>query len=500
MASEITADGHIIAPLNITHPAPGLDLAGFQWAPVGGLNKCPVAKSEVARRLAVDGDQTPLTEDQPPASGEAQTDEQLHVPGGPGSHPETDPPFPLKHFKGSYAGNGFNLIWIPTPFPDPLPKDTPDGPNDNKLILNLTTEQLTFGPTLGNIPNRGFGDQGDLILNGLAYLQTVQNTTNPETGKGDKPRSTEGSGIHFEPGVWLRVPAANFQKGRDTICRMASIPHGTTINAQGFVPEKVNGSVIGGKPGGPDFDSKALTLNTQPFVIGEPERRRQIFLRQMDAERRNDTRREPSGDLKPFRDSGRITTDIIRNPNLVLKNAITTSNLNIKETITFTVTSGNPAEELNAGGTANIAFLAGPQAPVVATEEDADKPTKGVTILSPGEGDKPNAHADFMTATFFIELVEYDVVVGKMAPGSTQILLASLPPGARAPTPRFAITAPPGGVSERKTIKVPGIQIQYSQNVNLNFGPPVTDGMLTWPHVSVATLVPTDPQPFTMKE
>jgi len=34
---------------------------------------------------------------------------------------------------------------------------------------------------------------------------------------------------------------------------------------------------------------------------------------------------------------------------------------------------------------------------------------------------------------------------------------------------------------------VPFIQIQYSQTVFLNFGP------LTWPHVSVATLIPADP-------
>jgi hypothetical protein len=76
-----------------------------------------------------------------------------------------------------------------------------------------------------------------------------------------------------------------------------------------------------------------------------------------------------------------------------------------------------------------------------------------------------------------------------MEEGETQILLASFPPGARAPTPKLAITAPPGDATERKTIKVPGIQIQYSQTVNLNFGPGT---MLTWPHVSVATLVPTD--------
>ncbi|KAH7009432.1 uncharacterized protein B0I36DRAFT_257663 [Microdochium trichocladiopsis] len=471
MASEITLDGHIIAPLNITHPAPALDLAGFQWCPIGGgPKKAPISK--LSRRLSRDGEEVPLTDDQPPASDEAQVDEQLHVPGGPGSEPEKILPFPLEQFKGSYAGNGFNLIWVPSTF-QTLGNSCGDGPNDNRLLLSLTTEQLTFGPTLGKIPNRGFRNQEDIFLGGLAYLQTVQDTTNVETGKGDKPRSSKGSGIHFEPGIWLHVPAADFQGGCDTICRMASIPHGTTINAQGFVPERNTSTVIGGEPKFPQFDK----LDTTPFIIGRPEDKQKFFKVEMNAERENLTRRVPAN-LEKFnaQGTGRITTEIIQNPNLVLQNAIDTSNLDIKETITFKVTTGNSNSELNAGGTANIAFLAGPQTPF---------------------GDDPNAHTEFMTSTFYIERIEYDVVVDKMEEGETQVLLASFPPGARAPTPKFAITAPPGGVTERKTIRVPGIQIQYSQTVNLNFGP---GAILTWPHVSVATLVPTDPQPFKITE
>ena len=57
---------------------------------------------------------------------------------------------------------------------------------------------------------------------------------------------------------------------------------------------------------------------------------------------------------------------------------------------------------------------------------------------------------------------------------------------------RQLVTSPSKLPSEPKKILVPGIQIQYSQMVNLNFAG------LTWPHVSVATLVPTGPQPFTM--
>jgi hypothetical protein len=38
-----------------------------------------------------------------------------------------------------------------------------------------------------------------------------------------------------------------------------------------------------------------------------------------------------------------------------------------------------------------------------------------------------------------------------------------------------------------RTLTVTSVQIQYSQTVNLNFK------NLSWPHVSVATLVPADP-------
>ncbi len=52
--------------------------------------------------------------------------------------------------------------------------------------------------------------------------------------------------------------------------------------------------------------------------------------------------------------------------------------------------------------------------------------------------------------------------------------------------PTFTLT-PPNNILVNKTIVVPYIQIQYSQTVFLNFGP------LTWPHVSVATLIPSSP-------
>src|SRR6516162_2919492 len=46
-----------------------------------------------------------------------------------------------------------------------------------------------------------------------------------------RPDVTSGSatGIHFEPGLWLAVPATTNPNEPFTVARMASIPHGTTL-------------------------------------------------------------------------------------------------------------------------------------------------------------------------------------------------------------------------------------------------------------------------------
>jgi hypothetical protein len=51
------------------------------------------------------------------------------------------------------------------------------------------------------------------------------------------------------------------------------------------------------------------------------------------------------------------------------------------------------------------------------------------------------------------------------------------------------LVTPPVEITEPRTIIVRSTQIQYTQTVLLNFNG------LTWPHVSVATLVPSDPVP-----
>jgi hypothetical protein len=91
-----------------------------------------------------------------------------------------------------------------------------------------------------------------------------------------------------------------------------------------------------------------------------------------------------------------------------------------------------------------------------------------------------------MTATFWIETVEYVIEVPIFKLGQPPLMLK---PKTRFPgqhVPVFSVT-PPIEITKPREIKVRSTQIQYSQTVMLNFA------RLTWPHVSVATLVPAEP-------
>jgi hypothetical protein len=148
-----------------------------------------------------------------------------HAVVGP---PTPRPPLgPLSAFAGDWVGNGFNTIFrpdsaaTPTPLPNPVPPPPP--PRDNILELNLTSESLSFSPSLGSVPNRGTATQQDIFLNGVPYLQTINDIT----------IHGESIGIHVEPGIWIHVPATTVPQLGESVTRMASIPHGTTIEAQG---------------------------------------------------------------------------------------------------------------------------------------------------------------------------------------------------------------------------------------------------------------------------
>ena len=341
---------------------------------------------------------------------------------GPASAPS---PGPLAAFAGTFKGHGLNVTFRPnsTQTPTPLPTP-PTGPSGNVLEINLTTETLSFSPALGSVPNRGFR-QGDIFLTGVPYLQSISDVTVP----------SQPVGIHFEPGLWIAVPATAFPEEDATVLRRGSIPHGTTIEAQG------TSSVASGKPTIPAVDITPLTIPTP----GNPPKK-VPFPSQTAADA--ETARIPQ-DLSPFIAAGTITQAILTDPNTLLRDHIASQD--ITETTTIEI-STHPGTE-------------------------PDHPAQDA-----------NAQATQMTATFWIETVRYVIEVPAHRHGSPPLTIAAPAGEAGQPGPRFLVD-PPVDIIKPRPITVTSTQIQYSQHRLLNF-----NGLL-WPHVSVATLVPDRPIP-----
>jgi len=246
-----------------------------------------------------------------------------------------DPLGPLAGLAGNWAGQGFNVIWRPHPL-------KPSG-QDRFLELNVTSEQLDFGPALRDIPNRGLL-QPNISLAGLHYLQQIADA-NTNTNQ------------HFEPGLWVTVPQTSDPQEPRTVTRLASIPHGTTILAQGTAHTAAGG------PGIPDVSIKPFTIGHPAQTINFPE--------------------QTLTTATQFRTSGAgltgITQQMVNNPNTVLRSAIASQQ--IQATTTLQVSSRDAS--LPGGGTANIAFLTGAK-------------------------DGPNAVAARVTATFWLETLPGD--------------------------------------------------------------------------------------------
>jgi hypothetical protein len=239
---------------------------------------------------------------------------------------------PLGNLPGNWSGHGFNLIARPD-F---------QGDNDIFLELNPTDERLRFSTIGGPIPNRG-SEMDDIELFGLHYLQQISD------------RSTGGA-IHLEPGVWLNVPATTTPAGPRTVVRLATIPHGNAVLAQG-TPAQLTGP--------PVFNH----ANTVPFPVGgtEPGPGTANSFPEYDLGQPNQFRTTPT--------PAHVTQAVVTNPNSVLTDAIA------GQTITATTalhvsTVTNPAKH-TLGGTENIPFL------------------------------QANADVSHFSATFWIETVQF---------------------------------------------------------------------------------------------
>jgi len=305
------------------------------------------------------------------------------------------------------------------------------------LELNLSSESLSFSPSLGSVPNRGTAAQPDAFLNGVPYLQTIKDVT----------IHGESVGIHVEPGIWIHVPATTVPQLGESVTRMASIPHGAAIEAQG---------TFSSAPGKPTIAPVDIT----PFATGSNPPKKIPFASQI-ANNPN-TPRIPQ-DLGPFITAGTITQTLLDDPNSLLRSHISKQNIVNTTTIVISTAPPPPPQVLPfGGGVDNIAFLLG-QAAATA----------------------PNAQALQMLAVFWIETVEVTILVPPYQVGGPPFAIKAKPsvPGQRVPT--FSVT-PPYDLDMPRELTVEFTQIQYSQTVLLNFAG------LTWPHVSVNTLVPAD--------
>jgi len=323
---------------------------------------------------------------------------------------------------GDWAGRGFNTIFRPfnPKFPSQLPKPPAPGDpaEDNILELNVTTEKLAFTRIAGDIPNRGT-IQEDIVLAGLTYLQQVTDVLS-------------NTGIHIEPGIWVVVPEAT-RAGQDVqVTRMASIPHGTTINAIGST------NTHAGPPNIPPVDITPIVLATGGTA---PFRSQKVT--------NNDAARLPQ-DLTALSAAGTITQKMITDPNSVIRDVIATQT--IISTTEISILADGPPVPATGGGTVNIPFLI------------------------------PNANAVRMQATFYIETVEAKITIPPHRIGDPPVRVP-LEPTPGHPAPHLLID-PAREVLEPTTITFRFLQLQYTQNVFLNFNG------LRWPHVSVATLHP----------
>lgn len=291
----------------------------------------------------------------------------------------------LADLPGTWVGEGFNLIEVPNM------NQTPNPPPDKfRVILNATSETLTFSPIGGDIINRG-NAQPDIAYLGLHYLQQVNDVNLPE---GE-------NGIHLETGLFLNLPAGTDPAVQPTIGRLGSIPHGDSLLAQGRAFEV---------QGGPVF----TVADPTPFFI-------------VNGVRQNDTSPTYLALLQNAQAPKGIPQDAVMNPNIILQNAIEGQKI-IKMTVI----------ELDANPIPGVA------------NPDAVSPVGGITNIP---FINVNANATSMTAIFWIETVQND-------DGSTFL------------------------------------QLQYTQTVILDFPVFAPDGsvvMISWPHISVATLRLQDP-------
>ncbi|KAL4731564.1 hypothetical protein ACLX1H_000537 [Fusarium chlamydosporum] len=345
----------------------------------------------------------------------------------------------LAEFKGTFRGFGFNTIFRPASRKTKTTFDKePTDIDDNVLQLNLTGETQVFGKVLEDVPNRGLFEQADITLVGVPYTQTIIDAMPPPKGK---PTPVEPPGIHFEPGLWMRVPKVEeMPKLPPSFCRMGSIPHGTTINAQGFQPSIT-------KEGAPEIPKIDITPILLPLGKGpvevEIEKAKTRFRSQnVDDDR---TRRLPQ-DLTPFMENGTITQKILNDPNTILREA--NKGKHIVHNTMFIVSTNAPPGAFG-GGTTNIGFNIGADA--------------GLKQNASAKNNSANANAVDVSAQYWVSKIQAEVELDPSMKVGDRVSPAASNP--RDAVPVFVLDQGVEIPSSRKIVTVAYTQIQYSQMV-----------------------------------
>jgi hypothetical protein len=247
----------------------------------------------------------------------------------------------------TWEGYGFNTIWRPNN----------DPASDHFLELNRTRETLSFSRIPGEIPNRGL-HQDSITMFGITYLDQISDAN---------VLGIEGNhvGLHFEPGIWAIVPATTSPAEPQTVVRMASIPHGTAIIAQGTIdPAPVLGP--------PNISPNSIT----PFAIGAPT--------SLQAFQNESTLANNSQFTTPASQREGVTQDMVDNPNSLLDRLL--ASVNVLETTTLQIsTSPKPVP---GGGIVNTAFLSGaPDASGASANALAADTTATIWIMKVETGD-----------------------------------------------------------------------------------------------------------------
>lgn len=222
---------------------------------------------------------------------------------------------PLADLPGTWEGVGFNQIWRPNSAPG----------QDRFLELNTTTETIQFEAIPGSIPNRGFL-QGDIEMFGVTYLQKVTD-------------SFANAGIHIETGIWANVPATTNPREGPTVARLASIPHGATMLAQG------TSATVNGPP-------PIAAASIVPFVIGNPSRT--ISFPESNLSTPSNFRSPLP--TPPFPPHVQITQAMVTNPNSILSAKLATQTITHTTALIIQTTALSP---ISGGGTDGTAFLEG---------------------------------------------------------------------------------------------------------------------------------------------